>query len=299
MSSKLKTSPERRFLRRGPFLTLMALMTSAASSLAAGESPQMATLKDSVALPITTGSGSGSVTFPPGREVEVLAQEDTKYRVRIANLAEGWVEGNQLELKEAPPTEPGMSSDPVDSTQAEVKSEIPADGSMDTDAPPKPVSADWSTKKPQISATITDKIEREYSSTVDKCRGKRIAKTIALEIEGIDPEELQKAVLKTYAVLNTENLDFTTVNGVRTRLEPIEVKELTQKNQDASQPTYSHSQNNNECSCCKKRKKQHLSGFYTEVTAQDGTLLASYMSDLDRKNREFLEEHLGRKPIRN
>jgi hypothetical protein len=258
----------------------------------------MATLKDSVALPITTGSGSGSVTFPPGREVEVLAQEDTRYKVRIANLAEGWVEGNQLELKEAPPTKPGMSSDPVDSTQAEVKSEIPADGAGDNVASPKPVATDWSTKKPQISATVTEKIEREYSSS-DGCRGKRVANVISVQIQGINPEELNTANIKTYAVLNTENLDEAVIDGVKTRLAPIEVKELAQKNQDASQPTYSHYQTNNECSCCKKRKRQHLSGFYTEVTAQDGTLLASYMSDLDRKDREFLEEHLGRKPIRN
>jgi hypothetical protein len=170
---------------------------------------------------------------------------------------------------------------------------------VDNVASPKPLATDWSTKKPQISATVTEKIEREYSSTVDKCRGKRIAKTIALKVEGINPEDLQEAMLKTYAVLNTENLDVARVDGVMTRLAPIEVKELTQTNQDSIQPMYSHSQNNYECSCCKKRKKQHLSGFYAEVTAQDGTLLASYMSDLDRKDREFLEEHLGRKPIRN
>lgn len=253
----------------------------------------------------STSSGSGTVTLDPGKEVEILEEAGNNYKIGIFNFAEGWVEASKLQIPQEPSQEPSQTTQNVvaeDSSDAnsdanQTQSSQPSQPSQ-LDQSTTQVSNDWVGKKPSISATITEEVEREYSSP-DGCRGKRVANVISVQVQGINPEELNSANIKTYAVLNTENLDNVVIKGVKTRLAPIEVKELKQDNQDAVSPTYSHSQSNNECSCCKKRKKQHLTGFYTEVIGQDGNPVASHMSDLKRKDRQALEDYLGRKPERN
>lgn len=283
-------------------LVILTLGIATSVSLAQN-SKRTAVLLEQTQLGIkSNGASSGSVTLNPGKEVEILEEAGTNYKVGIQNFAEGWVDASKLEITQSPDQTPIQEANQPSQNAPEVnEANVSADETVGNDSNQQsnaPVSNNWDGKEPKISATITEEVEREYSSP-DGCKGKRVANVISVQVDGFNPEKLNNSNIKTYAVLNTEHLDVTVVNGVTTRLAPIEVKELTQKDSDGASLTYSHSQNNNECSCCRKRKKQHLSGFYTEITAQDGTVLTSYMSDLKRKDRVALEEYLGRKPNRN
>jgi hypothetical protein len=120
-----------------------------------------------------------------------------------------------------------------------------------------------------------------------------------MQIEGASPEELAQLQLKMYALLLTEGYTERTSNGTFEAVKPINIVELKQSNDDPSAPEFSHIQTNSECSCCNDRKKRHLKGFYAELSAQDGTIVGHYASDLGRKDRDALEEYLGKKPLRN
>lgn len=48
---------------------------------------------------ILNGKKTGSVDLPVGREVEIINQTSTKYKIRSNGLAEGWVEKDALEVK--------------------------------------------------------------------------------------------------------------------------------------------------------------------------------------------------------
>jgi len=290
-------------------------------SNASAKDQRSAVLLEATSLAIkSNGANRGSVTFQPGKEVEVVEDGGDKYKVAVAGLAEGWVDASKLNVRESPAAPidaPGDANSASNTSETEEPNALSDGPQVEADnqsteptatppaadaqlqPPPTPIT-NWANKKAKISATLTEKVLRVYNRTeASSCHGKKVDKVISMQIEGASPEELAQLSLKTYAVLTTEGVTHVLNNGVNEPAKPIEVMELKQKGTSPNTPTFNHVQTNSECSCCNDRKRRHLKGFYAELTAPDGTIVGHYASDLGRKDRDALEEYLGKKPLRN
>jgi hypothetical protein len=143
------------------------------------------------------------------------------------------------------------------------------------------------TRKPTLTSTLSESVLNVEGD--GRCHSERIAKTISVEVKGVDFAAPDAPTLKTYVVLTSEGVN--TISGKK--LIPIEVQEL-QQTIDGTNRTFVHRQTNNKCGCCRKVKLFQLAGFYVELVDSSNKVLASESTGLKRKEKELVEEFLGR-----
>ena len=261
--------------------------------------PDKAVLTESVSLQIKkSNGGSGSLTLPAGREVNVVAKTTTKSKISVPNFAEGWVENNKIKVIET--KNPVGSVESPDVNQPTTNTALPQESESLNPAPSNAkVTIDPSTLTIAIA-------EQESETKIDfkgsKCRGNRVTKTYTPLIKGLPSEgkEFDNIVdVKLYTIVsNSEGgkplvIPFKGKPTPSSRLNKAFFPELEavelKKQKDG---TFKASYDDLQCSPCRNRKEQYIEGYYAELYVGDKVVQTTH-SDLTRKELKVVKDYIG------
>jgi hypothetical protein len=233
-----------------------------------------AILLEAVQLKIqTSNGGTGSLTLPKGREVEIVDRTESSSKISVPNLTEGWVENSTLKVITL---EKDNTQNRVDDQELTVKNEQNGTTPTPTEnIKPNPTA---SLDKPSVKTDIVVNEEKENSYPNTKCKDQKITHKIKVVLSGIQPQEASNYSSKVY-VLSSSDQPFDDP------LKMIKLKELENNN-------FEFYQTNATCSCCKGMNKK-FAGHAVVVSDNQGNMVTSYKTDMSKKELEFLEEKIG------